>query len=121
MAGSGTSYGRCKESETNQNLERKIPLRSSGEEATNSRPPQNYRINSLCFIDEEERRNDKSKSAKFTPRAKKRIPVGYDGHTIYRVFLKQDNAIIRAKDLQILEDTVSKNETSLPTYEAIMT
>lgn len=73
------------------------------------------------FIQEEERKNDKSKSAKFAPRAKKGILVGYDGHTIYRIFLKEDNAIIRAKDLQIFEDTVSKNETSLPTYEAIMT
>ena len=72
------------------------------------------------LIHEEERKGDKSKSAKFAPQAQKGLLVGYDGHTIYRVFLEQDNKIIRVKDLRIHEDAISKAATTVPTYEAIM-
>ena len=34
--------------------------------------------------------------------------------------MKQDNAVIRVKDLQIFKDAISKNKTTLPTYEAMM-
>lgn len=72
------------------------------------------------LIHEEERQGDKSKSAKFAPRARKGKLVGYDGHTIYCVFLKDDNKIIRVKDIRIYEDVKAKEDTDLPTYEAIM-
>lgn len=73
------------------------------------------------LIHEEERKGDKSKSAKFAPRAQKGKLVGYDGHTIYRVFLEKDNKIIRVKDLRIHEDATPKDDTTVPTYDAIMT
>lgn len=73
------------------------------------------------LIHKEERQGDKSKSAKFTPRAQKGKLVGYDGHTIYRVFLEDSNKIVRVKDLRIHEDVIPKQNTNLPTYEAIMT
>lgn len=73
------------------------------------------------MIHEERQQRVKSKSAKFAPQAQKEILVGYDGHTIYRVFLKEENQIIWVKNIRIHEDAVLKTDTTLPTYEAIMT
>ena len=42
--------------------------------------------------------------------------VGYDGHTIYRVHIKEQNKVIRVKDLWIFEDYESKIATDLPDY-----
>lgn len=69
------------------------------------------------FIHEEER---KAKSAKWDPRAKRGLLVGYDGHSIYRVYLEKDAKVIRIKDLRIFEDASTKMETSLPTYDALV-
>lgn len=42
--------------------------------------------------------------------------VGYDGHTIYRVHLKDQKKVIRVKYLRIFEDYGSKSSTELPDY-----
>lgn len=66
------------------------------------------------FIHEEERN---LKSEKFEARALKGTLVGYDGHTIYRVFIRLQDKVIRVKDLRIFEDTSRKDSTLLPDYE----
>lgn len=66
------------------------------------------------FIHEEERN---LKSEKFEARALKGTLVGYDGHTIYRVFIQEQDKVIRVKDLQISEDTSEKVSTTLPDFE----
>ena len=73
-----------------------------------------------ALIHEQERKGMNSKSAKFAPRAQKGILCGYDGNTIYRVFLEKDYKVIRVKDLRIHEDAIDKNETDLPTYDSVM-
>lgn len=75
------------------------------------------------FIHEEERT---LKSEKFEARALKGTLVGYDGHTIYRVFIRSQDKVIRVKDLRIIEDTSKKTSTSLldfqgkPTFEGFL-
>lgn len=66
------------------------------------------------LIHEEER---EFKSEKFVPRALKGKLVGFDGHTIYRVHIEEQNRVIRVKDLRIFEDTEIKENTLLPSYE----
>ena len=68
----------------------------------------------------EERKGISSKAAKFSPRAQKGILCGYDGSTIYRVFIEKDYKVIRVKDLRIHEDAIFKDGTDLPTYDSIM-
>ena len=65
------------------------------------------------LIHEEER---DLKSEKFTPRALKGKLVGYDGHTIYRVHIEEQQKVIRVKDLRVFEDTVA-GDTNLPTFD----
>ena len=72
------------------------------------------------LIHKEERKGINSKSAKFSPRAQRGILRGYDGCTIYRVFLEKDYRVVRVKDLLIHEDAISKDQTEVPTYDAIM-
>lgn len=75
------------------------------------------------FIHEEEQN---LKSEKFEARALKGTLVRYDGHTIYRVFIQEQDKVIRVKDLQIFEDTSKKTSTSLldfkgkPTFEGFL-
>lgn len=66
------------------------------------------------FLHEEERT---LKSEKWKPRALRGTLVGYDGHTIYRVYIKEQNKVIRIKDLRIFEDYETKVDTSLPDYQ----
>lgn len=66
------------------------------------------------FIHEEERN---LKSEKFEARALKGTLVGYGGHKIYRVFIREQDKVIWVKDLQIFEDTSEKASTSLPNFE----
>lgn len=66
------------------------------------------------FLHEEERA---LKSEKWKPRALRGKLVGFDGHTIYRVYIEEQSKVIRIKDLRIYEDYKSKNLTDLPTYE----
>lgn len=65
------------------------------------------------FLHEEERT---LKSEKWSPRALKGTLVGYDGHKIYRVHLKDQRKVIRVKDLRIFEDYENKLSTELPDY-----
>lgn len=66
------------------------------------------------LIHEEER---EFKSEKFVPRALKGKLVGFDGHTIYRVHIEEQNRVIRVKDLRIFNDTEIKENTLFPSYE----
>lgn len=66
------------------------------------------------FLHKEER---ELKSEKWKPRALRGKLVGFDGHTIYRVYLEGQSKVIRIKDLRIYEDHIPKNSTDLPTYE----
>ncbi|MCJ1344508.1 hypothetical protein MMC31_002711, partial [Peltigera leucophlebia] len=73
------------------------------------------------FLHQEERA---LKSKKWAPRALKVIFVDYDGHTIYRVFIRYQiiqNKVIRVKYLQILEDYETKASTNLPDYNSTPT
>ena len=56
------------------------------------------------------------KLEKWALRALKRTLVGYDGHTIYQVHLKDQKKFIWMKDLCIFEDYKSKFSTELPDY-----
>lgn len=56
------------------------------------------------------------KSEKWAPRALRGTPVGYDGHTIYRVHMQNQEKVIQVKDLQIFEDYETKKSTKLPDY-----
>lgn len=71
------------------------------------------------LIHEKEQKGANSKGAKFAPRAQRGKLVGYDGKTIYRVYLEKDFAVIRVKNLRIYEDATAKVSTSLPIYKAI--
>lgn len=57
------------------------------------------------------------KSEKWAPRALKGTLVGYDGHTIYRVHIKEQNKVIRVKDLRIFKYYERKSATKLPDYD----
>ncbi len=56
------------------------------------------------------------KSEKWALRALKGTLVGYNGHIIYRVYLKDQKKVIRVKDLRIFEDYATKSSTGLPDY-----
>ena len=66
------------------------------------------------LIHEQERER---KSENFVPRALKGQLVGFDGHTIYPVHIEMQKRVIRVKDLQIFEDTITKPHTILPSYD----
>ncbi len=66
------------------------------------------------LLHEEER---ELKSEKWNPRALRGTLVGYDGHTIYRVHIREQNKVIRIKDLGIFEDYEAKASTYLPEYK----
>lgn len=66
------------------------------------------------FLHEEER---SLKSAKWEARALKGTLVGFDGSTIYRVHIEEQNRVVRVKDLRIFEDTVAKLESNLPDFD----
>lgn len=70
------------------------------------------------LIHQADRKGKNSKRAKFAPRAQRGKLVGYDGKTIYRVFLERSQSIIRVKDLSIHEDAIAKDSTEL-SYDAI--
>ncbi len=51
----------------------------------------------------------------------KRTLVDFDGHTIYRVHIKDQKRVIRVKDLRIFEDYKAKKSTKLPNYSESLT
>ncbi len=63
------------------------------------------------LLHEEER---SMKSEKWPPRALKGILGGYNGHTIYRVHIKDQKKVIRVKNLCIFEDYKTKASIELP-------
>ncbi len=63
------------------------------------------------FLHEEEQSR---KSEKWAPRALKGTLVGYDGYTIHRVYIKDQNKVIWVKDLWIFEDFETNPSTDLP-------
>ena len=76
----------------------------------------NFRIlgsNVYVFLHEEKQ---SLKSVKWEAFVLRRKLVGFDGHTIYRVYIKDQNKVIRVKDLRIYKDITSKT-TSLPDFE----
>ena len=66
------------------------------------------------FLHEEERT---LKSAKWDARALKGKLVGFDGHTIYRVHIEEQNRVIRVKDLRIFEHPSAKTISALPDFD----
>lgn len=57
------------------------------------------------------------KSEKFVPQALRDQLVGFNGHTIYCVYIKEQKQVIRVKDLRIFEDTEIKQHTVLLNYK----
>ena len=68
----------------------------------------------MSSIYEEER---DLKSEKWNSRALRGTLGGYDGHTIYRVHIREQNKVIRIKDLRIFDAYEAKASTNLPEYE----
>ncbi len=61
------------------------------------------------------------KLEKWALRALRGTLVGFDGHTIYRVHIKDQNRVIQVKDLQIFEDYKAKITTKLLDYSESQT
>lgn len=70
--------------------------------------------NIYVFLHEEEK---SLKLAKWKARALKWKLVGFDCHTIYRVYIKDQNKVILVKDLRIFKNITSKLATLLPDFE----
>ncbi len=66
------------------------------------------------FLHEEEQT---LKSEEWQLQALRGILVGYDGHTIYRVHIQDQNKVIRTKNLCIFEDYKTKAETVFISYQ----
>ncbi len=56
------------------------------------------------------------KLEKWAARALKGVLVGYDGHTIYRVYIKSQKKVILVKNFCIFEDYETKATTELSDY-----
>ena len=66
------------------------------------------------FLHKEER---SQKSEKWALRVLKGTLVDYDGHTIHRVHIKDQNKVIRVKDFRIFKDFETKPFINLPDYK----
>lgn len=56
------------------------------------------------------------KSEMWAPQALKRTLVGYNGYTIYKVHIKEQNKVIWVKNLCFFKDYKIKEPTKLPNY-----
>ena len=56
------------------------------------------------------------KSEKWAPQALKKILVGYNGHTIYRVYIREQQKVIWVKDLWIFKNYKAKKSIKLTDY-----
>ena len=65
------------------------------------------------LLHEEER---SIKSEKWVPRVLKRILVGYNRHTTYKVHIIEQENVIQVKNLRIFENHKAKKSTKLPDY-----
>lgn len=54
------------------------------------------------------------KSANWETCASKGKLVGFDSHTIYKIYIKDPNKVIRLQNLRIFEDIISKTTTTSP-------
>lgn len=54
-------------------------------------------------------------------RAQKGKLLGFNSHIIYRVYIEEQNKVIRVKDLQILQDMIVKVYSSLPDFDKKLT
>lgn len=54
---------------------------------------------------------------KWDTKALKKKFVGFDGFTIYRVYIEDQNKVIKVKNLQILEDTSTKAFSTLSNFD----
>lgn len=70
--------------------------------------------NIYIFLYEEEQ---SLKSAKWEARALKNKLVGFDGHIIYRVYIKDQNKVMRVKNLQIYKDITFKAITFFSDFD----
>lgn len=66
------------------------------------------------FLHKEDR---ELKLEKWKPRALRGKLVGFDGHTIYHVYLEEQLKVIRLKNLWIYKDHIPKDFINLPIYE----
>lgn len=57
------------------------------------------------------------KSEKFKTEVLKGILAGYDGHTIYKVFIQEQDKTILIKELQIFKDISKKASIALSNFE----
>lgn len=73
-------------------------------------------LESIVYVLIYEGKRERS-SEKFVLRALRGKIVGFDGHTIYRVYVKEQKREIRVKDLRISEDIEIKGNIALPDYE----
>ena len=69
------------------------------------------------FIHEEEQ---KAKSTKWAPQGKHGVLVGYDGGTIYCVYLHDEGKVVRIKDLRIFENADEKEDSQVHSFDAII-
>lgn len=66
------------------------------------------------FLHKEEQ---SQKSKKWAPKVLKGTFVGYDGHTIHKIHIKDQNKVMQVKELRIFEDFETMLFTNLPDYE----
>lgn len=57
------------------------------------------------------------KSAKWENKTLKKKLIKFDGYTIYRVNVEEQNKVIRVKDLQIFENIAAKTLLALPDFD----
>ncbi len=74
--------------------------------------------NRYVFLHKEER---SLKSAKWEVYALRGKLVGFNDHSIYRVHIKDQNKVIRVKNLRIYKNIISKAITTLPDFKGIPT
>ncbi len=102
-----------------QALEKLISLaKMEGKDLPNKELPNLHHFRVLgstvyMFLHKEERT---LKSAKWDAGVLKGKLVGFNGHTIYKVHIKDQNKVIRVKDLRIFEDTSVKANSTLPDF-----
>lgn len=106
-----THVKNCRLTKTLQNL--------SSYEVHFKEPPNLYHFQILSFTEyvllhKEERA---MKSEKWAPKALKGVLVGYDGHIMYKVYIKSQKKFIRVKNLRIFEDYKTKATTELLDYD----
>lgn len=63
------------------------------------------------------KKKQKLKSEKFVLHALKSKLVGFNGYIIYRIYIEEQNQVIKVTDVYIFKDTKNKENTLLPSYK----